>query len=56
MSQNAAETITKSTVTYLTSKAPIVLILSQLAGGACDGASIMVGARSGVITRLKVTV
>ena len=46
VSQGTADVITDSIVNYLTYKAPIVLNLSQLAGGACDGASVMVGAHS----------
>ena len=53
LSQATADVITDSIVNYLTNSAPIVLNLSQLAGGTCDGASVMVGAHSGVITRLK---
>ena len=53
LSQATADVITDSIVNYLTNSAPIVLNLSQLAGCTCDGAFVMVGAHSGVITRLK---
>ena len=53
LSQETADVITDSIVNYLTNSASIVLNLSQLAGSACGGASVMVGAHSGAITRLK---
>ena len=48
-----ADVITEAVISYLTSKAPVTLDISKLAGGATDGASVMVGCEHGVVTRIK---
>ena len=41
-------------VSCLTSTAPATLDINWLAGGAKDGASVMVGHETGVVTRTKI--
>ncbi|KAI6661360.1 Zinc finger protein [Oopsacas minuta] len=53
VSQGTTDIITDSIENYLIYEVPMVINLSQLAGSACNGASVMVGAHSGVIIRLK---
>ncbi|KAI6651871.1 Zinc finger protein [Oopsacas minuta] len=48
-----ADVITEAVISYLASKAPVTLDISKLAGGATDGASVMVGCEHGVVTRIK---
>ena len=45
-----AEVVTAAVVDYLQGKG---LSLNRLAGGSCDGATIMLGAHSGIAARLK---
>ncbi|KAI6659680.1 Zinc finger protein [Oopsacas minuta] len=48
-----ADVITETVILYLTSKTPVTLDIRKLAGGATDGASVMVGCEHGVVTRIK---
>ena len=48
-----ADALTDAIVSYLTSTAPATLDISRLAGGATDGASVMVGHQTGMVTQLK---
>ena len=54
--KGTADVITDAIVDYLTSKAPVVLDIQKMAGGACDGASVMLGVHNGVVSRLKAKV
>ena len=56
LSKGTADVITDAIVDDLTSKAPAVLDIQKMAGGACDGASVMLGAHNGVVSRLKAKV
>ena len=56
MSQGTADTITDSLFDYLTTSAPLPLKQEKLAGGATDGASVMVGPLTGVVARIKTKV
>ena len=38
---------------YLSVKAPVILDLQKMAGGATNGASVMVGSHMGVVTKIK---
>lgn len=49
----SAEVITEAILQYLTSTAPVTLDLKCLAGGSSDGASVMIGKHTGVMTRLQ---
>ena len=53
VNHGTADVITDAMMTYLTSSAPVVLDINKLAGGATDGASVMVGCETGVVTRIK---
>ena len=56
LSKGMADVITDAIMDYLTSKAPVVLVIQKMAGGACDGASVMLGVHNGVVSRLKAKV
>ena len=49
----SAEVITEAILQYITSTAPVTLDLKCLAGGSSDGASVMIGKHTGVMTRLQ---
>ena len=53
VTNGTADVLTDAIVSYLTSTAPATLDISRLAGGATDGASVMVGHQTGVVTQLK---
>ena len=53
MSQGTADVICETVINYLSVKAPVVLDLQKMAGGATNGASVMVRSRMGVVTRIK---
>lgn len=53
MSHCDSASITEATITYLTQSK---LSIKRLAGGACDGASVMVGQHAGVTTRITAIV
>ncbi len=53
ISQGTADEICETFVNYISLKAPVVLDLQKMAGGATDSASVMVGSRMGVVTRIK---
>ena len=53
MSHGTADVICETVLNYLSVKAPVVLDLQKMAGGATDGASVMVGSRTSVVTRIK---
>ena len=48
-----AEVITEAILQYLTSTVPVALDLKCLAGGSSDGASVIIGRHTGVMTRLQ---
>ena len=50
LSQGTAEVICDTVLTYLNNSA---LNLQRLAGGASDGAAVMIGSSTGVVTRIK---
>ncbi len=52
LSKGTADVITDAILQYLTSQAPVPLEIQRMAGGSCDGASVMVGAHNGVVSRL----
>ncbi len=56
VSHGTADAITDSLFTYLTTTAPVPLEQEKLAGGASDGASVMVGPITGVVARIKTRV
>ena len=56
LSKGTADVITDAIVDYLTSKAPVVLDIQKIAGGACDGASVILGVHNGVVSRLQTKV
>ena len=53
LSNGTADTICEAILQYLSKTAPITLNLEKLAGGATDGAAVMVGSQTGVVTRIK---
>ena len=53
VTNGTADVLTDTMVSYLTSTAPVTLDINKLAGGATDGASVMVGHETGVVTQLK---
>ena len=53
MSQGTADVICETVINYLSVIAPVVFDLQKMAGGATNGASVMVGSRTGVVTRIK---
>lgn len=53
LSQGTADVICDAIIKYISEYASINLDLEKLAGGATDGASVMVGSLSGVVTRIK---
>ena len=53
VTNGTADVLTDAIVSYLTSTAPATLDISRLAGGATDGASVMVGHQTGMVTQLK---
>ena len=56
VNQGTADVLTDTVISYLSSKAPVTLDINKLAGGATDGASVMVGSETGVVTRIKTKV
>ena len=48
-----ADVITKAILQYLTSTAPVTLNLKCLAGGSSDGASVMIGRHTVLMTKLQ---
>ena len=53
ITQGTAALLTDALMSYLTSTAPVTLNISKLAGGATNGASVMVGRESGVVTKIR---
>ena len=53
LTQGTAEAITEAIFDYLSKSS---LDLFRLAGGACDGASVMTGPLTGVVARIKLKV
>lgn len=53
VTQGTADVLTDAIVNYVTHTAPVPLLLTKFAGGSSDGASVMSGTHSGVVTRLK---
>ena len=53
ITQGTAALLTEALMSYLTSTAPVTLNISKLAGGATNGASVMVGRESGVVTKIR---
>ena len=56
LSKGTADVIIDAIVDYLTAKAPVVLDIQKMAGGACGEASVMLGVHNGVVSRLKAKV
>ena len=53
MSQGTTDVVCETVINYLSVKALVVLDLQKMAGGATNGASVMVGSHMGVVTKNK---
>ena len=53
LSKGTANIICDAILQYLSKTAPKTLNLEKLAGGATDGAAVMIGSQTGVVTRIK---